>query len=69
MDKLQFKSCRNYILIFVGLFPDTTSNGLKYFIDFIDDFSRYVGEKSSALKVFKIYKIKVNINLKRKLKL
>ena len=45
-------------------YPIPTISGHKYFISFIDDFSRYsyvhlIREKCEALDVFKIYKAKV----------
>lgn len=56
-----------------GLFPTTTHNS-KYFISFIDDFSRYVdifliAEKSNAPDVFKIYKTKMKHQLEKTIKM
>ena len=51
-----------------GPYPTPTINGHKYFITFIDEFSRYsyvylIHEKSEALNVFKIYKAEVENQL------
>lgn len=48
--------------------------GQKYFITFINDFSRYgyvflLHEKSEALKAFKVYKAEVKNQLDRKIKI
>ncbi|KAM1649269.1 hypothetical protein ACFX14_010564 [Malus domestica] len=57
-----------------GPFPTQTIEGYKYFITFIDDFSRYcylylISEKSKALEVFKIYKKEVENQLELKIKI
>ena len=56
-----------------GPYPTPTINGHKYFITFINDFSRYfyvylIHEKSEALNVFKIYKAKVENQLNKRIK-
>ena len=56
-----------------GPFPNPTYDGYKYFITFIDDYSRYchlylLSEKSSALMAFKIYKTEVEKQLERRIK-
>ncbi|RVW95242.1 Retrovirus-related Pol polyprotein from transposon TNT 1-94 [Vitis vinifera] len=56
-----------------GPYSIPTINGHKYFISFIDDFSRYsyvylIREKSEALDVFKIYKAEVENQLNRRIK-
>ena len=56
-----------------GPFSPATLGGYKYFISFIDDFSRYgyiylIHEKSEALDIFKIYKAEVELKLERKIK-
>ena len=58
-----------------GPFPTASWNGQQYFITFIDDYSRYgylylIHEKSQSLDVFlRPSKLKLKINLTRKLKL
>ncbi|KAM1443641.1 hypothetical protein ACFX2I_039895 [Malus domestica] len=57
-----------------GPFPTQTIEGNKYFITFIDDYSRYcyiylIPEKSKALEVFKIYKTEVENQLEKKIKI
>ncbi|KAM1263710.1 hypothetical protein ACFX2G_029301 [Malus domestica] len=57
-----------------GPFPTPTIEGNKYFITFIDDFSRFcfiylINEKSKAFEVFKIYKNEVENQLERKIKI
>ena len=57
-----------------GSFPMTYWNSQLYFISFIDDYSRYgylylIHEKSQSLEVFNSIKLKLKINLERKLKL
>ena len=44
--------------------PDMDANGLKYFITFIDDYSRYMYlyllcSKDEALSAFKVFKVEV----------
>ncbi|KAM2033523.1 hypothetical protein FF1_015515 [Malus domestica] len=56
-----------------GPFPTKTIDGNKYFITFIDDFSRFcciylIPEKSKALEVFKIFKTETENQLERKIK-
>ena len=56
-----------------GPYSIPTINGHKYFISFIDDFSRYsyvylIREKSEALDVFMIYKAEVENQLNRRIK-
>lgn len=56
-----------------GPYSIPTINGHKYFISFIDDFSRYsyvylIREKSEALDVFEIIKLRLKINLIGELK-
>lgn len=56
-----------------GPYSISTINGHKYFISFIDDFSRYsyvylIREKSEALDVFEIIKLRLKINLIGELK-
>ncbi|KAL6342265.1 hypothetical protein AAG906_006890 [Vitis piasezkii] len=56
-----------------GPYSIPTINGHKYFISFIDDFSRYsyvylIREKSEALDVFKIYKVEVENQLNQRIK-
>ena len=55
-----------------GPFP-TPWNGQQYFITFIDDYSRYdylylIHEKSQSLDVFKNFKVKVENQLSKKIK-
>ena len=56
-----------------GPYSIPTINGHKYFISFIDDFSRYsyvylIREKYEALDVFKIYQVEVENQLNRQIK-
>ncbi|KAM1502254.1 hypothetical protein ACFXTO_027626 [Malus domestica] len=56
-----------------GPFPTPTDDGYRYFIIFIDDYSRYcylylLTEKSSALNAFQIYKAEVEKQLDKKIK-
>ncbi|WJZ90858.1 hypothetical protein VitviT2T_009975 [Vitis vinifera] len=56
-----------------GPYSIPTINGHKYFLSFIDEFSRYsyvylIREKSEALDVFKIYKAEVGNQLNRRIK-
>ena len=56
-----------------GQFPTASWNGQQYFINFIDDYSRYgylylIHEKSQSLDVFKIFKAKVENQLGNKIK-
>ena len=56
-----------------GHFPTQTIEGNKYFITFVDDFSRFcyvylIFEKSKALEVFEIYKRELENQLERKIK-
>ena len=56
-----------------GPYSIPTINGHKYFISFIDDFSRYsyvylIHEKSEALDVFEIYKAEVENQLNWRIK-
>jgi len=56
-----------------GSFPTTSWNGQRYFITFTNDYSRHwyvnlIYEKSQSLDVFKIYKVKVENQLNRKIK-
>ena len=56
-----------------GPFPTATWNGQRYFITFIDDFSRYgylylLSEKSEALDVFKSFKAEVENQLGKTIK-
>ena len=51
----------------------TALGGYKYFITFIDDFSRYghvelIHEKSDSLNVFKAFKVKVELQLGKPIK-
>ena len=51
----------------------TTLGGYKYFITFIDDFSRYgyvelIHEKSNSLNVFKAFKATVELQLGKSIK-
>ena len=57
-----------------GPFSTPCLNGQKYFISFIDDFTRYMylyllHDKSEALDVFKIYKADVEKQIEKKIKL
>ena len=54
-----------------GPFTLTALGGYKYFISFIDDFSRYghvelIREKSGSLVVFKVFKVKMDFQKNRK---
>ncbi|KAL3613382.1 hypothetical protein CASFOL_042795 [Castilleja foliolosa] len=54
-------------------FPTASWNGQRYFITFIDDYSRYgylylIHEKSEALDMFKIFKAEVENQLGKKIK-
>ena len=56
-----------------GLYPTPTINGHKYFITFINEFSRYfyvylIHEKYEAQNVFKIYKAEVENQLNKRIK-
>ncbi|CAL1397367.1 unnamed protein product [Linum trigynum] len=56
-----------------GPFPTASWNGHKYFITFIDDYSRYgylflINEKSQSLDVFKSFKAQVELQLGKKIK-
>ena len=56
-----------------GPFPIPSWNDQKYFITFIDDYSRYgylylIVEKSQALDVFKSFEVKVELQLGKKIK-
>lgn len=56
-----------------GPFPTASWNGQRYFITFIDDFSRYgyiylIHEKSQALNVFKNFKAEVENQLGKRIK-
>ena len=55
-----------------GPFPMASWNGHKYFITFIDDYSRYgylflIHEKSQSLDVFKSFKAEVELQLGKKI--
>jgi hypothetical protein len=57
-----------------GPFTPSTLGGYKYFITFIDDFSRYgyiflIHEKSEALDMFKIYKTEIELKQEKKTKI
>ncbi|XP_057755600.1 uncharacterized protein LOC130974762 [Arachis stenosperma] len=56
-----------------GPFPTVSWNGQRYFITFINDYSRYrylylIHEKSQALDVFKSFKAEVELKLGKKIK-
>ncbi|KAJ9535448.1 hypothetical protein OSB04_un001427, partial [Centaurea solstitialis] len=56
-----------------GPFPTASWNGQRYFITFIDDYSRYgylylIHEKSQSLDVFKDFKAEVELQLGKKIK-
>jgi len=56
-----------------GPFPIASWNGQRYFITFIDDYSRYgylylIHEKSQSLDVFKSFKNEVELQLGKKIK-
>ena len=56
-----------------GPFPTLSWNGQQYFITFIDDYSRYgclylIHEKSQSLDVFKNFKVEVENQLSKKIK-
>ncbi|WKA08320.1 hypothetical protein VitviT2T_026051 [Vitis vinifera] len=56
-----------------GPMTPTALGGYKYFITFIDDFSRYgyvelIHEKSDSLNVFKAFKAKVELQLGKPIK-
>ncbi|GKB59637.1 putative RNA-directed DNA polymerase [Tanacetum coccineum] len=70
LDFSDFNQCVEYIC---GPFINDIS-GHKYFITFIDDYSRYtyvylIKEKSESLDVFKIFKAEVENQLNRKIKI
>ena len=57
-----------------GPFPTTSWNGQRYFITFIDDYPRYgylylIHEKSQALDVFKTFKVEVELQFGKKIKI
>ncbi|TQE08812.1 hypothetical protein C1H46_005583 [Malus baccata] len=57
-----------------GPFPVKTICGNSYFVNFIDDFSRYgstflISEKSTVLECFKIFKTEVEMQLNRQIKI
>jgi hypothetical protein len=66
---------RSFILTNIcGPFTPSTLGGYKYFITFIDDFSRYgyiflIHEKSEALDMFKIYKTEIELKQEKKTKI
>jgi transposase InsO family protein len=56
-----------------GPFPTDSWNGQKYFITFIDDYSRYgylylIHEKSQSIDMFKSFKAEVELKLGKKIK-
>ena len=56
-----------------GPFIPPALGGFRYFITFIDNFSRYgyielIREKSESLEVFKIFKTKVELHTGKKIK-
>ena len=56
-----------------GPFPIASWNGQQYFISFIDDYSHYsyiylIHQKSWSLDMFKIFKVKVENQLKKWIK-
>jgi transposase InsO family protein len=56
-----------------GPFPTPTRNGQRYFITFIDDYSRYgyiylIKEKAQALDMFKSFKAEVELQLNKRIK-
>jgi transposase InsO family protein len=56
-----------------GPFPTATRNGQRYFISFIDDYSRYgyiylIKEKAQALDMFKSFKAEVELQLNKRIK-
>ena len=56
-----------------GPFPIATRNGHRYFITFIDDYSRYsyiylIRDKSESLDTFKIFKVEVENQIKKMIK-
>ena len=56
-----------------GSFTPLTMGGQKYFITFIDDYSRYgfvelISEKSDSLEVFKAFKARVELQQGKKIK-
>ena len=56
-----------------GPFPTTSWNGQQYFITFINNYSHYgylylIHEKSQSLDVFKFYKVEVENQLGKKIK-
>ena len=56
-----------------GPFPTATRNGHRYFISFIDDYSRYgyiylIKEKAQALDMFKCFKAEVELQLNKRIK-
>ena len=76
--KLGVNRCTNVLELIhtniYGPFPIASWNGQRYFITFIDDYSRYrylylIHEKSQALDVFKFLKAKVELQLGKKIKL
>jgi transposase InsO family protein len=57
-----------------GPFTPSTLGGYRYFITFIDDFSRYgyiflIHEKSEVLDMFKIYKAEIELKQEKKIKI
>ena len=56
-----------------GTFTPLTMGGYKYFITFINDYSRYgfielIREKSESLEAFKAFKAKVELQLGKRIK-
>ncbi|CAA0839096.1 Unknown protein, partial [Striga hermonthica] len=57
-----------------GPFPTPSWNGQQYFVSFIDDYSRYcylylIWEKSEALDMFKAFKVEVENQLSKRIKI
>lgn len=57
-----------------GPFPEVSLNGQKYFILFVDDYLRYMYlyllyDKGEALDAFKVYKVGVEKQLRKQIKI
>jgi transposase InsO family protein len=75
--KYEAKRCNDVLKLIhtdiCGPFPKATRNGHRYFITFIDDYSRYghiylIKEKAEALDKFQSFKMKVELQLNKRIK-
>jgi hypothetical protein len=75
--KYEAKRCNDVLELIhtdiCGPFPKATRNGHRYFITFIDDYSRYgyiylIKEKAEALDMFQSFKAEVELQLNKRIK-